>query len=105
MRVVRLILYVGLGIFAVGAFVLHGSSAIPVPESAVQNVSYAAVESAVDFHPLGKKTPRVEPVAPAERIVAETPIQPLEERSDDMLFEIDALVGTPFDQVITMPFD
>jgi hypothetical protein len=38
-------------------------------------------------------------------IMVKTPVQPLEERDDSMLFEIDALGGTPFDQSITMPFD
>ena len=33
------------------------------------------------------------------------PVQPLEERGDAMLFEIDALQNTPFDEAITMPFD
>ena len=33
------------------------------------------------------------------------PVQPVEERGDAMLFEIDALQNTPFDQPITMPFD
>jgi hypothetical protein len=32
-------------------------------------------------------------------------VQPLEERGDAMLFEIDALQGTPFDQAIVAPFD
>lgn len=34
-----------------------------------------------------------------------TPVQTLEERGDAMLFEAQALLDTPFDQAITMPFD
>lgn len=33
------------------------------------------------------------------------PVQSLEERGDAMLFEGEALVGTPFDQPVVMPFD
>lgn len=36
---------------------------------------------------------------------AKEPVQPLEERGDAMLFEIDALQDTPFDQGVTRPFD
>jgi hypothetical protein len=47
--------------------------------------------------------------APADRVeVVEEPLQPvqtLEERSDAMLFEIDALQGMPFDQAIVDPFE
>ncbi|MEN7972387.1 MAG: hypothetical protein ABFR47_00985 [Verrucomicrobiota bacterium] len=38
-------------------------------------------------------------------VVPKQPVQPIEERGDAMLFECEALVGTPFDQEITMPFD
>jgi len=40
--------------------------------------------------------------APVE---AQVPVQPLEERGDAMLFEIDALQNTPFDEEIVKPFD
>lgn len=33
------------------------------------------------------------------------PVQPIEERGDAMLFEIDALHGTPFDEAVVMPFN
>ena len=36
---------------------------------------------------------------------AKAPVQPLEERGDAMLFEIDALQNTPFDEAIVQPFD
>ncbi len=38
-------------------------------------------------------------------VMVKTPVQPMEERGDAMLSEIDMLGGTPFDQSITMPFD
>ncbi len=43
-----------------------------------------------------------------DAVVEEKPIEPVqtvEERDDAMLFEAEALHGTPFDQAITMPFD
>ena len=40
--------------------------------------------------------------APAD---AKVPVQPLEERGDAMLFEIDALQNMPFDEAIVTPFD
>lgn len=57
-----------------------------------------------------------EPRSPAEQApcVAETPeaveepkvtVQSIAERGDAMLFESEALYGTPFDQAIVMPFD
>jgi hypothetical protein len=33
------------------------------------------------------------------------PVQSLEERGDAMLFEMEALQGTPFDQAVVMPFE
>jgi hypothetical protein len=33
------------------------------------------------------------------------PVQPLEERGDAMLFEIEALRNMPFDEAIVTPFD
>ena len=65
--------------------------------------------------------PLEEPVLPAKPILQEEvplvieapvaieepkqPVQSLEERGDAMLFESDALFGTPFDQSAMMPFD
>ena len=46
---------------------------------------------------------------PADRAVVplseSEPVQPIEERGDAMLFEIDALQNTPFTDAITRPFD
>lgn len=46
-----------------------------------------------------------EPVTNAAPVEANEPVQPLEERGDAMLFEIDALQNTPFDEAIVQPFD
>ena len=69
----------------------------------------------VSFQPLEDPILSVKPIAtvvPPEEIEAfvaveepKTPVQPIEERGDSMLFEADALFGMPFDQAIAMPFD
>ena len=33
------------------------------------------------------------------------PVQPVEKRGDAILFECEALCGTPFDQAVVMPLD
>ena len=101
MKAALLILCICLGIFAVGAFVLRGAS----PDAIERSVSYAVADPIADSHPLEKTPPRIEVSAEEKSVAVKTPVQPLEERSDDMLFEIDALGGMPFDQAITMPFD
>lgn len=40
-----------------------------------------------------------------EAVAVQVPVQPVEERNDAMLSEIDMLQGMPFDQAITMPFE
>jgi len=58
-----------------------------------------------------KVDPTLTPEAPERGIVPlavekpKTPVQPIEERRDSMLFETEALFGMPFDQAIAMPFD
>jgi len=53
------------------------------------------------------KITQVQPVVfqALESNIAKEPIPPIEERGDAMLFEVEALGGTPFDQSIIMPFD
>ena len=73
------------------------------------------VERTERLKPLEGSAMSAEPLSPVEMprmaeapvAVAEpkTPVQPLEERGDAMLFEINALVGTPFDESILRPFD
>jgi hypothetical protein len=43
--------------------------------------------------------------SPDAAIEVRTPVQSLAEREDAMLFECEALLGTPFDQAIVAPFD
>jgi hypothetical protein len=71
--------------------------------------------SVTDSRPLEQSVVPAEPFAPEELpplveapVAAEepkSPVQPLEERGDAMLFESEALLGTPFGQDVVMPFD
>ncbi len=65
----------------------------------------ALEESALSAEPIPpEEMPRLieAPVAIEEPKI---PIQSLEERGDALLFESEALFGTPFDQAVVMPFD
>ena len=42
---------------------------------------------------------------PEAAVEVSTPVQSVEERRDAMLFESEALFGTPFDHAAVMPFD
>jgi hypothetical protein len=46
-----------------------------------------------------------EPATNEAPVEAQVPVHPLEERGDAMLFEIEALQNTPFDEAIVTPFD
>ncbi len=52
----------------------------------------------------GEQQTAVQMAVPATN-EAPVPVQPLEERGDAMLFEIEALQNTPFDEAIVTPFD
>lgn len=74
----------------------------PVPEVASKNAAVisasAPAESVVATQPPLLKTNEA-PVA------VESPVQSIEDRGDAMLFEVEALGNTPFDQEIVTPFD
>ena len=76
----------------------------------------APVENTVEvFQPMEVSPPVPEPFvvveAPCVVEVPETieepktPVQPIEERGDAMLFESEALFGTPFDRAVVIPFN
>lgn len=99
-RIVLVLLPVTLSVF------LWGAARLPV-EGEIENGNEQLLANlATPAEPLSpaEQAPCVDeaPVAVEE---PETPVQPLEERGDAMLFECEALYGTPFDQAITMPFD
>ena len=57
------------------------------------------------FEPSTATESPVELEAPEAVEEPKQPVQSLEERGDALLFEIDALQGTPFDQAVVMPFE
>lgn len=82
------------------AYVLLRSA--PQPEAAVTPVESVEVPKT---NPVKVMQSNDVAVLPEEPVPSEEPVQPLEERGDAMLFEIDALQNMPFDQSVTMPFD
>ncbi len=112
MKAVRIILY---GVLVASAFYAYMPDRVePV---AVQDLDAVAVVLVQEPVPMSlEEMPRVnEPiaqplevetvVAPVAEIKPQSPVQPVEERGDAMLFEISALEGMPFDQAIVMPFE
>lgn len=80
--------------------VVLASEPAPMPlEPAVPAATSPAAETRAEIPIV------VEPRVAQEPVPVQVPVQPLEERGDAMLFEIDALNNLPFDQAVTMPFD
>jgi hypothetical protein len=95
MKAVRIVLILSLMAAASVAYVwLRSSSEIPSVNAPA--VMPAGPEADVRMAEPGTNGA---PVAESE------PVQPLEERGDAMLFEMDALRNTPFDEAIVKPFD
>lgn len=101
MKTARIILYTLL-IAALAALLLYGYR---TEETSSLEVSEPVAS------PLETTAPPVEALRPAEGGTSEEqeaiqePVQSLEERGDALLFESDALQGTPFDQAVVMPFE
>lgn len=95
MKAIRIIAILSLFTLASAAYVWMRSApdapsesepgAVPVEPRAVTRIEAAATN-----------TPPEEGLAP---------VQPLEERGDAMLFEIEALQNTPFDEAVVKPYD
>ena len=85
----------------------------PAPESAAVELSvspseqgaFFAVEAVEPSLPVALEAPSSTVAVAVEPAAVQAPVQPIEERGDAMLFEIDALGNMPFDTSITMPFD
>jgi len=87
---------------------LQSSVGAPLDQAlvvAVPEVVFPLEDSAVSAEPSPPE--EMPPVVEAPVAVEEPkqPVQSLAERGDAMLFESEALMGTPFDQAIVMPFD
>ncbi len=99
-------------IYILGVLLVLGAGLF-FAKSALQDVGEVSEIAPPVFQPLEEPvSPMVPEVAPPveycaveEPVEIQMPVQPLEDRGDAMLFEIEALAGTPFDQAITMPFD
>ena len=112
MKAVRIILYGVLLMFTLYVYVQNRA----LPDAALESdrVDIVMVQEAV-FLSLADSPKVVEPVVqPMEvetigvavaEIKPQPPIQPIEERGDAMLFESEALFGTPFDRAIVIPFN
>jgi hypothetical protein len=72
---------------------------IPMPDLQIQAVE----EPVPEVHPISVEPTVVQAVP--EPAAAQHPVQMIEQRGDAMLFEAQALLDTPFDQAIVMPFE
>lgn len=96
MKAIHITLILFLAVAAPAAYVIfHPETPQSEPEPVVMR------------EPIEAAAPPALPLAAATAQVVDhrEPVQPLEERGDAMLFEMDALQNMPFDQSITMPFD
>ena len=95
MKAVRIVLILSLFAAVSAAYVwLRSSAEIPiVPEPDAMSGEQPA------------DVPLAGPATNDASVDAKEPVQPLEERGDAMLFEVEALGNTPFDESITMPFE
>lgn len=74
-------------------------------EVAAVEISLALPDQGPDVKPTPPPADPVPVPAPQGAVAVSAPVQPVEERGDALLFESEALFGTPFDQAIVMPFD
>ena len=82
------------------------SSVDPLPMVAESGVWQSMEEpAALSLEPVKLRDTPVEVDAPVVVAIPKHPVEPVEERGDAMLFEIDALHGTPFDDAVVRPFD
>ncbi len=98
MKAIHIVLIVLTAVVGSAAYVVFRPAAPqpePPPAVWVEQVVAQVEEAAPVAAPVPVQAPAVE----------EQPAQPLEERGDAMLFEIDALGSMPFDEPITRPFD
>jgi hypothetical protein len=98
MKTIGTVLVGGLALSVAGLLALREPPA-PVVSVSPPPEPVAPLAEPVFFQPLEVPATAAPPVA------VKQPVQPLEERGDAMLFEAEALLGTPFGPSVTMPFD
>jgi hypothetical protein len=80
-----------------------------VGESADQgvavNTSRALQNSSPGMQPVSPIPDSERVTAPEAAVEVSAPVQSVGERADAMLFESEALLGTPFDHAVVAPFD
>ena len=88
---------------ASAAYIWLQSPEPPLPELEQRSEAAPAIQPPPVLEEVAE--PAVMPSNAVAEAVVQERIQPIEERGDAMLFEIDALQHMPFDQSITTPFD
>jgi hypothetical protein len=112
MKTIGTVLVGGLALSVAGLLALREPPA-PVVSVSPPPEPVAPLAEPVFFQPLEAPVLQPEPVfqplevpaTAAPPVAVKQPVQPLEERGDAMLFEAEALLGTPFGPSVTMPFD
>lgn len=111
MRALSITLYGALAVTAAGVVLLRDPLSVTEAEMikpVVLNV-VAFEKSPAQFQTLEVSEPGVAPMVQVKAVseveAVQEPVQSIDERGDAMLFEAEALVGTPFDQAIVMPFE
>ena len=76
------------------------------PETALLTCAASRPMSAVQCDPKPEISfPEIRKTNALASVEQQQPVQPVEERGDAMLFEIEALHHMPFDQEVIVPFD
>jgi len=105
MDTVRIVLLLLLAAVASVAYVvLRPPASQPAPDQR-ELASLEALPIAMDDAPGSTLQSNELPTCREVSVCGKKPVQPLEERGDAMLFEIEALQNTPFDEAIVKPYD
>lgn len=99
MKAVHIVLFLLLAAAAPAAYFLFKPVAPPECETP------APLAAPVDQESVPPETVTTISESNLTVVAADEPVVPLEERGDAMLFEIDALQNSPFDDAILRPFD
>lgn len=99
MKAVHIVLFLLLAAAASAAYFLFKPAAPPERETPAPLAAPEVQES------VPPETVTALPETNVSAVADDEPVIPLEERGDAMLFEIDALQNTPFDDAVLRPFD
>jgi len=101
MKAKHIVWFLLAAVLAVAAFIVYR------PAGLEKSVDIHLAEESINRAPVQIAATEEPEIVEALEVVEKPsqPVQTLEERGDAMLFEIDALQGTPFDQAVVLPFD